>query len=106
MITGGYKNKFCLALDSTEILDIEDGSVTMACSMNSRRAGHGMGVITINGEDKIAVIGGYDGTFKLDSVEFYNTQTQKWEMTDIKLNEPTHRFGFLSVKLSDMILHL
>ena len=24
-------------------------------------------------------------TIKLDSVEFYNTQTQKWEMTNIKL---------------------
>ena len=58
MITGGYKSKFCLALDSTEILDIEDGSVTMACSMNSRRADHGMGVITINGEEKMVLIGG------------------------------------------------
>ena len=31
---------------------------------------------------KMAVIGGYDRTTKLDSVEFYKTQTQKWEMTD------------------------
>jgi len=97
------------SLDSTEILDTEDGSVTMASPMNFKRADHGMGVVTISGEDRLAVLGGYDsdsGKFKgkgLDSFELYNTQTEKWETTDIKLKEAKRAFGFLSVKLADVI---
>ena len=79
------KNKFCLALDSTEILDIEDGSVTMACSMNSRRAGHGMVLSKSMVKTRWLWLVADLWLTKLDSVEFYNTQTQKWEMTDIKL---------------------
>ena len=60
MITGGY-NDYEGYLDSTEILDTEDGSVTMASPMNSKRGGHGMGVVTINGEERLAVFGGSDG---------------------------------------------
>ena len=44
-----------------------------------------MGVVTINGEERLAVFGGSDGNNDLDSVELYNTQTEKWETTDIKL---------------------
>ena len=44
MITGGCN------VDSTEILDAKDGSVTMASPMNSKRVDHGMGIITVNGE--------------------------------------------------------
>ena len=103
MVTGGFDNG---SLDSTEILDTEDGSVTMASPMNSKRHGHGMGVVTINGENKLAVFGGNYGGKMLDSVEFYNNQTGKWENTDIKLKEARNYFGFLSVKLADVISHL
>ena len=99
MITGGYDNGY---LDSTEILDTEDGKVTMASPMNSKRYAHGMGVVTINGIDRLAVIGGHDGRNEHDSVELYNTQTEKWEMTDFKLREPKHAFGFLTIKLGDI----
>ena len=101
MITGG--GAFSNYLDSSEILDAEDGSITMASPMNFRRSGHGMGVITINGEDTLAVFGGYDGRTWLNSVELYNTQTEKWVLTVIKLNKPNDHFGFLTVKLSDAI---
>ena len=104
MITGGYHNG---SLDSTEILDTEDGSVTMASPMNSKRAGHGMGVVTINGEERLAVLGGFDGSLRnFDSIELYNTQTEKWETTNIKLREAKDYFGFLSIKLADVISHL
>ena len=104
MITGGYNADY---LDSTEILDTEDGSVTMASPMNSKRAGHGMGVVTINGEERLAVLGGFDGSLRnLDSIELYNTQTGKWENTNIKLKEAKFDFGFLNVKLADVVSHL
>ena len=101
MITGGrsFGDGY---LNSTEILDTEDGSVIMASPMNSKRRNHGMGVITINGEEKLAVFGGIGGISVLDSVEIYNTQTENWETTTIKLKEPKSHFGFLSVKLGDL----
>ena len=104
MITGGGGGKDCL--DSAEILDAEDGGVTMASPMNSKRSGHGMGVVTINGEDRLAVFGGDSGRGRLDTVELYNMQTEKWEMADIKLNQPKSDFSFLTIKLSDVISKL
>ena len=62
-----------------------------------------MGVVTVYGEDKVAVFGGYDGINALDSVELYNTKTEKWEMTDFKLSEAKYGFGFLTTKLGDIL---
>ena len=94
------------SIDSTEVLDTEDGSVTMASPMNSKRSDHGMGVVTINGEERLAVVGGCNKDGDLDSVELYNNQTGKWETTNIKMKEAMHSFGFLSVKLTDVVSHL
>ena len=98
MIAGGHG-----FLDSTEILDVEDGSVTKASRMNSKRAYHGMGVVTIDGIDRLAVFGGCYRENKLDSVEFYNTETEKWETADFKLREARSSFGFLTIKLGDIL---
>ena len=95
MITGGHGSK---SLNSTEILDIEDGRVNIASPMNSQRRSHGMGVVTIQGKDKLVVVGGIGGGFYLNSIEIYNAQTEKWEPADIKLKEPKAEFGFLEVK--------
>ena len=63
-----------------------------------------MGVLTINGEDKLAVFGGeFDGSRRLDNVEIFNNQTEKWETTGIKLKDTKYDFGFLTVKLKDVI---
>ena len=107
MITGGRNNSDIL--DSTEILDTEDGSVTMASPMNYKRAYHGIGVVTINSEDRIAVFGDLESLGRgneLNSVELYNTQTQKWEMADLKLNAAKCSFGFLTIKLGDILCQL
>ena len=99
MITGGYNE------DSTEIF--EDGNVTMGSPMNSIRFHHGIGVLTINGEERLAVFGGScdDPMNPLneifhDSVELYNAKTEKWELTDMKLNGAKDNFGFLEIKLT------
>ena len=94
MITGSFGN--------SEILNTEDGSVTLASPMNVERTGHGMGVLTIKGEDRLAVFGGYNSIL-LDSVETYNAKSAKWETTDIKLNGRKYEFGYLTVKLGDII---
>ena len=101
MITGGYIRSF---IDSTEIIDTENGHVTLASPMNFKRACHGMGIIKVNGEDRLAVFGGRSGMHTyLDSMELYNTSTGKWEISDIKLKTPMANFGCLDVKLEDII---
>ena len=101
MITGGVDEDH---YDSTEILDIGNGTVTMASHMGSKRCTHGMGVLTINGEDRLAVFGGYcNKRTMLNSVETYNCQTEKWERSDIKLNARKSNFGFLTVKSSNIL---
>ena len=112
IVTGGalrYNNLFGKGIKtSTEIIDTEDGDVTMiSSSMNICRAYHGMGVVTINGQDQLVVFGGRnDQGEKLNSVELYNIKTEKWENAEIKLNEPKELFGFLTIKLSDVISKL
>ena len=90
---------------SSEIIDTEFGSISITASpMNVQRYGHGMEVVTINGENKLVVFGGKDGWYdRHDSFEIYNARTEKWETTDIKLSQPLALFGFLTVKLSDDI---
>ena len=107
MINGGnYYARGNNVLDSAEVLDIEGGSVTMASPMNSKRSGHGMGVFTINGKDRLAVYGGFDGRTLLDSVELFNILTGKWEFSDFKLSEPKSHFSFLTVKLGNILSKL
>ena len=84
---------------TTEILDPETMSITIASPMNRRRSEHGIAVITINNENRLAVFGGYQDYFRdLRCFELYNTRTQKWEMTqEISLRKGMD-FGYLSVK--------
>ena len=103
MITGGGVGRpDCLP---SEIIDTEDGSVTMTSPMNFKRLSHGMGIVSINGRDRVAAFGGCDLTQSniYDTIEFYNTQTEKWEITDLRLNAEKSGFGFLNVKLNDII---
>ena len=103
IVTGGHYVDHHF-FNSTEIIDIKNGYLAMASPMNYRRKVHGMGVVTINGEDKLAVFGGeFDGSRRLDNVEIFNNQTEKWETTGIKLKDTKYDFGFLTVKLKDVI---
>ena len=106
MITGGTlaDSSNEKSLNSTEILDTENEIVHLASPMNFKRLHHGIGTITINGEDKLAVFGGVDTErTSLDRVELYNDQTDEWETTTIKLNIAENKFAFLAIKLADII---
>ena len=105
MITGGYtvNGSDLVGINSTEIYNTEDASITMASPMNFGRFNHGMGVITINGEDKLVVIGGSDGSNSFNSVELYNSETNKWEISEIRLNGGGGSdLGILQIKLADI----
>ena len=95
MITGGYTDDYS---DSTEIIDVEKRSVTEGPSMNSKRTRHGIGVLAIKGHEIVVVLGGYTGNEYLKSVEMYNAQTQKLDLTNIELSEEKAWFGFMAIK--------
>ena len=99
MITGGQTFDGVTQC-TTEILDPETMSIMIASPMNRRRSRHGMSLVTINDEDRLAIFGGYQDDFRdLTCFELYNTQTQKWEMTkEISLRKGIRSFGYLSVK--------
>ena len=106
MITGGAGGHNDWFLNSTEILDTQDGNIIMASPMNFKRREHGMGVVTIDGKERLAVFGGRIGGpngHDLDTVEIYNTLTEKWEITDIKMEQPKSNFGFLTLNHSHIL---
>ena len=112
MITGGFNEKDN-RLNSTEILDPYTGTVTIASPMNTNRDSHGIGIITLYDEEKLAVFGGTsftlgkDSNLKyLDCIEVYNDQTGLWDTTDIKLSKPNMEFSCLDIKLKDIISQL
>ena len=84
--------------NSSEIIDTEDGSVTMAASMNFSRVRHAMGVINFNGEERLVVLGGADKAGgRPSTVELYNAKTDQWELSDIMLDVPRCDFGSVAI---------
>ena len=105
LITGGEDDlDECKDLDSTEILDLKDKSIEMASPMNCKRACHGLGLINVNDRQRIAAFGGnnyVDGC--LNSVEFYDPITDKWEISyHIKLEEARADFGYITTKWTNI----
>ena len=102
-----------------QIVDIENGSVNMTGPLMSTKQQdiffRQMDVLKINGEDRLAVFGGLHRDWildpitpkeYLDTIELYNSQTNKWETTNKTFNGEQHGFGFLKIKLSDIIPEL
>ena len=97
LITGGsyYRSYF----ESTVIIDVENETITEGPSMNSKRYKHGIGLLTIDGHERLVVLGGYNLINNyLKSVEMYHAQTQKWELTNIELSGAKAYFGFMTIK--------
>ena len=101
MIAGGFNDNDYKYLNSTEVLDPEDESIILTSPMNFKRSDCGIGVVTIKGEDKLAVAGGKNRGKFLRNVEIFDEKTQKWKKTHLKLDKQKegHQPSFLSVKL-------
>ena len=96
VIAGGKNNEN--KHDSTEILNLANKTIDLGNLMNTKRRSHGMAVITINKEDRLAVFGGIDDNDEtLNTVETLNPKTRKWENSDLKLKEAKSLFGYSSV---------
>ena len=101
IITGGCHEIFGMELSklsSTEILDLDNGSIVTGSSMTCSRSIHGIGILTINDMQRLAVFGGYN----LDTIELYDIKTQKWELSEMKLKYGISHFGFVNVNLRDV----
>ena len=99
MVSGGYDS----SNKSAEIIDFVSKSVKNTEKMNFKRANHGIGILTLDGEDQIAIFGGSDeNNDRFDSVEVYDQETQKWDMIDIKLTQARRSFGFLTINRDDI----
>ena len=104
VITGGndgYYNEH----NTSEIFNLDDNTITLGNPMNAKRYGHGMAVITIDNEDRLAVFGGDDGNGWIDSVETLNPRTKKWEVSVMKLEKAKGYFGYISLP-NDFIFNL
>ena len=99
LVTGGHSGpKNCIREKSVEIINIETGNVTLGSPLNFKRVGHGMGILYIKNQPKIAVFGGYTGLVHLRTIELFDQETLKWEKSeDIKMDEFRSSFGYLTV---------
>ena len=95
VIAGGYDADYNIQ-DTSEILNLDDNRITLGNPMTTKRAGHGMAVITIDKEDRLAVFGGANGNDWLDSVETLNPTTRKWEVSNMKLKGAKYGSGYTS----------
>ena len=96
VIAGGKNNEN--KHDSTEILNLANKTIDLGNPMITKRRSHGMAVITIKKEDRLAVFGGInDNDETLNTVETLNPKTRKWENSDLKLKEAKSLFGYSSV---------
>ena len=80
-------------------MSVKDGG-----DLNEARYGHGIGIIEINGIQRLVAFGGFDGHCKrkgkwLTSFEVWNDSLECWEKTDMKLPEPLSYFGYCSKPL-------
>ena len=59
LVTGGHSGpNNCIREKSVEIINIQTGNVTLSSPLNVYRVGHGMGILNIKNQPKIAVFGG------------------------------------------------
>ena len=103
VITGGRDSDWN-EQDTTELLNLQDNTITLGNRMNNKRSNHEMAVITIDNEDRLAIFGGW-GDEQLDSVETLNPRTRKWEISDLTLKEAKQSFGYVSLP-NDFISNL
>ena len=71
-------------------------------NLNSPRHDHGISLMKFNNKYKIVVFGGdnYKGFLdfeRIDSIEVFDEETEKWNNTELKLTCPRAAFSFVTV---------
>ena len=107
ILTGGYWHNGMVdtenVLDSTEIYHLDKECSEMGGNLNIRRQKFGLSVIKKNNSSKLIAFGGlsvpqspnaYVRNIFLSSIEEWNDEEKKWEVSQLKLKEPKYEFGF------------
>jgi len=108
LITGGYNKANQINFNDrrkvpTEIFDLKITQKWNGGSFQIQRSWHGIGEVTINGEQKVIAFGGIGNGGWLKSVEIWDDTSETWSISkNLQLSEIKHDFGFLSAN-SDLI---
>ena len=106
VIAGGEDSSWN-KVDTTEILNLEDTTITPGNAMNTKRSSHGMGVITIGNEDRLAVFGNYGSGNDSFDLETLNPSTKMWEVSNLNIGRLEEKFSFGYISLpNDFISNL
>ena len=92
IVTGGFNYKTTGLIRSTDIIDLESGISRLGGNLNVHRCHSGMGVITLNGKQKLIVFGGELDVMAIDSIEEWDEETETWKISDLKLGIGRHSF--------------
>jgi len=96
MVTGGFDDK--KPTESTFIINVNDNVVRSGPSLNKPRYSHGCTTFNMDGEELIAVAGGFDGYHVCSSVEFLKVcdddgyEEPQWTVQS-PMNIKRHDFG-------------
>ena len=110
MVTGGMNNEGDIERN-TELIDVRNRSVTSGPKLNNRRTDHGIGVLKVDGKERVCVFGGRqrhedpdetDPLPLLDSIEVYYPEEQMWKVADFTLGQPRKEFAFTTIKAGDI----
>ena len=99
IVSGGNEEHYTLeGTKSTEIIDLSNFTSKRVGDLNIARHHHGMGIMEINGKDKVVVFGGSNKQDKeLDSVEEWDEKTETWTLSTMKLSEPKSSFAYCQI---------
>ena len=95
IIAGGQ-----FAPSSTEIINLNDLTTAhTAGNFVQARAFHSLVVVHIDSKPTVLALGGFnDYGQNLDSIEMWNSTTETWTMSSMKLTEPKDSFGIVSFR--------
>ena len=95
IIVSGGKSSSSEVLKSTQIINIDNLSLSYSSDMEQARYSHGLVVAYYNNQPTVLAIGGKPYT---DSVEVWNPESKTWSLSgDLRLSEAKRNFGALSV---------
>ena len=113
IITGGRGYWGLIPLDTSEVIDVKKKSVTFGPKMKNFRADHGIGVLNLDNEERVVILGGCkklensndpcDPEVDLDTIEVYHHELKSWVLADFQLTKPRNYFGFAAIKRDDLI---
>lgn len=81
-VMGGYNGKTKTFLKTCEKFELKKNVWIPIANLLTQRCA--FAATSLNG-DKIAVLGGYDGKKRVDSIEIYDPKTDAWKLLEIKL---------------------